>query len=166
MDGNSENICKALTFYIRTSNDNLYVIGDSLYYKRASNRRCRGLAKVVEKDGQQVLVKHGGVCLLPSLSSLIRTVKQHEQSSQTPRASSYNSDSDSDSDTPEIIEPPRQKLTVTNSNETSSDKKDEHADNYESLKQKYQSKKKLSLMLRIFHCPIANSQLSQRKHPR
>ena len=32
-----------------------------MYYKRACDRRWRGPAKVLEKDGQQVLVKHGGI---------------------------------------------------------------------------------------------------------
>ena len=35
-----------------------------MHYKRACDHRWRGLAVVLEKDGQQVLVKHGGGILV------------------------------------------------------------------------------------------------------
>lgn len=35
-----------------------------MYYKRACDHRWRGLAAVLEKDGQQVLVKHAGGILV------------------------------------------------------------------------------------------------------
>ena len=60
MNENSEKIRRALRHNVRTSNDNIYVTGDSVYYKRACDRRWRGPAVVLGKDGQQVLVKHGG----------------------------------------------------------------------------------------------------------
>ena len=63
-----------------------------------------------------------------------------------------------------MIEPPRQKLTATNSNLTISESENEHTDNSETLKQKYHIKKIVS-MLRIFHyLSLANCQLSQREH--
>ena len=141
MNENSEKIRKTLRHNIRTSNDNIFVTGDSVYYKRASNRRWRGPAKVLGKDGQQVLVKHGGTYVRchPCRLSLEQS-NQHQQSSQAQTASSNNSDSDSDTNTLGISEPPRQKLTATNSNVTSSGGENEHTDNYETLKQEYHSK--------------------------
>ena len=44
--------------------------------------------------------------------------------------------SDSDTNTPRIIEPTGQKLTATDSNETSSDSENEQTDSYDTLKQK------------------------------
>ena len=58
---NSEKIRRALRHNISISDDNIFVTGDSVYCKRASDRRWRGQAKDLGKDGQQVLVlvKHG-----------------------------------------------------------------------------------------------------------
>ena len=143
MNENSEKIQRALRHKMHTSNDNIFVSGDSVCYKRASNRRWRGPAKVLRKDGQQVLVKWGGLCLLPFLSSFIRTAK----STSALTASSDNFEKDNDTNTLGVIQPPRQKLTAATPNETSSDSKNEHTDN-EIFKQKYHS----------------NSQFPQRKH--
>ena len=49
--------------YVQKSN-NIIVSCDQVYYKRACDHRWRGLAVVLEKDGQQVLVKHGGGILV------------------------------------------------------------------------------------------------------
>ena len=130
---------------MRTSNDNIFVTGDSVYYKQASTRRWTGPAKVLRKDGQQVLVKHGStyVCCHPCRLSLEQS-NQHQQSSQPQTASNNNSDSDSDTNTLGITEPRRQMLTATNSNVTSSDSENEHTDSYETLQQKYYSKEIIS----------------------
>ena len=50
MNKNSEKIQRTLRQNIRTSNDNIFVTGDSVYYKQGSNRRWRGPAKVLGKD--------------------------------------------------------------------------------------------------------------------
>ena len=127
---NSKKIRRALRHNILTSNDNTFVTGDSVYYKWASDRGWRGPAKVLRKDGQQVLVKHSGtyVCCHPYRLPL-EQLNQHQQSSQAQTASSNNSDSDSDTNTLGITEPPRQKLTATNSNVKSSDSENKHTDN-------------------------------------
>ena len=57
MNSNSEKIWRALRLNICTSNGNISVSGDSVYYKQASSRRWRNAAKVLGNDGQQVLVK-------------------------------------------------------------------------------------------------------------
>ena len=61
MNENSEKIHGALRRKIQTINNNVFVAGDSVYYKRACDRLWRRPAKVLAKDGQQVLVKHGGM---------------------------------------------------------------------------------------------------------
>ena len=142
---NSDKIRRALRHNIRTSNDNIFLTGDSVYYKWAPDRRSKGSAKVLGKDGHQVLVKCGSsyVCCHPCRLSLEQS-NQHQQSSQPQTASNNNSDSDSDTNTLGITEPRRQMLTATNSNVTSSDSENWHTDNYETLKQKYYSKEIIS----------------------
>ena len=118
----SDKIRRALRHNIRTSNDSIFLTGDSAYYKRAPDRRSKGSAKVLGKNGQQVLVKRGGTYVRchPCRLSLEQS-NQHQQSSQPQTASSNNSDSDSDTNIHSITEPRRQMLTATNSNVTSSD---------------------------------------------
>ena len=58
---NSEKIRRALSHNIRSSGDVKYVNGDTVYYKRKDSREWHGPAVVLGQDGQQVLVKHGGV---------------------------------------------------------------------------------------------------------
>ena len=57
----SEKIRRALRHNVRTSGDIRYFTGDKVYYKRLSKNRWQGPAVVLGQDGQQVLVKHGGV---------------------------------------------------------------------------------------------------------
>ena len=147
---NSEKIRRALRHNIRILDDNIFVTGDSVYYKRASDRRWRGQAKDLEKDGQQVLVKHGDTYVRchPCRLSLEQS-NQHQQFWQTQTASSDNSESDTDTNTLGIIEPSSQKLTAINSNVTSSDSENEHT-----IMKSWEGNtilKKLSLMLRIFY---------------
>ena len=58
---NSERVRRALRHNVRTSTDNRYVTGDKVYYKRAADKNWKGPGTVLGQDGQQVLVKHGGV---------------------------------------------------------------------------------------------------------
>ena len=129
-------LCKALNIKVHmTGAESPWLNG------RLRGRIWRGPAKVLGKDGQQVLVKHDGtyVCCHPCCLSL-ELLNQHQESSQPQTASSNNSDSDSHTKTLRITEPPRQKLAATNSNVTSSDSENEHTDNYETLKQNNHSK--------------------------
>ena len=54
----SEKIIRALSNNIRTTGDAKFITRDKVYYKRANDRRWKGLASVLGQDGQQVLVKH------------------------------------------------------------------------------------------------------------
>ena len=56
----SERIARALSHNVRTYNDVKYYNGDSVYFKRAKEKKWRGPAKVLGQDGQQVLLKYGG----------------------------------------------------------------------------------------------------------
>ena len=73
--GNSEKIQCALSNNIRTSGDTKYISGDSVYFKRAHDKRWKGSGKVLGQDGQQVLVKYGSyyVCVHPCRLSLTRS---------------------------------------------------------------------------------------------
>ena len=56
-----ERLKRALSHNIRTSGEVTYVNGDKVYYKRKDSKKWKGPATVLAKDGQQVLLKHGGV---------------------------------------------------------------------------------------------------------
>ena len=58
---NSSKIKRALSHNIRTSGDIKYLSGDVVLYKRLNNNEWHGPAKVLAQDGQQILLKHGGV---------------------------------------------------------------------------------------------------------
>lgn len=46
---------------MRSSADTIFVTGDSVYYKRKDDAKCKGQGKVMGLCGQQVLVKHGSI---------------------------------------------------------------------------------------------------------
>ena len=56
---NSEGIRRALNHNIRTYSDTKYLSEDSVYFKRANEKRWRGPGKVLGQDGQLVLIKYG-----------------------------------------------------------------------------------------------------------
>ena len=56
-----EKIKRALKSNLRTSNNQKYVSGDIVFYKRNDSKRWKGPAKVLGTDSQQVLLKHGGI---------------------------------------------------------------------------------------------------------
>ena len=80
----SEKLRRALRRNIRSSGDIKYFTGDKIYYKRAAEARWRGPAVVLGQDGQQVLVKHGGIYVRvhPCRLSLIRSASRYSQQSE------------------------------------------------------------------------------------
>ena len=54
----SGRVRRALCLQIRTSGDEHFETGDSLYCKRESNNQWHGPDKVIGHEGKQVLVKH------------------------------------------------------------------------------------------------------------
>ena len=55
----SEHLWRALKQNVCTYNDATYLPGDRVYYKRVKDRKGKGSASVLSKDGQPVLFKHG-----------------------------------------------------------------------------------------------------------
>ena len=56
----SNKIRKALNSNVRSYADAVYSQGDLVLYKRQNEAKWKGPATVLGKDGQQVLLKHGG----------------------------------------------------------------------------------------------------------
>ena len=56
----SSKIRKALNSNVRSYSDAVYCHGDLVYYKRLDSPKWKGPASVLGKEGQQVLLKHGG----------------------------------------------------------------------------------------------------------
>ena len=56
----SEKIQRALRSNVRTYADKGFVTGDTVYYWRQNCKGWRGLTKVLGKEGQCVLISHGG----------------------------------------------------------------------------------------------------------
>ena len=56
----SSRIRRALSSNVRSYSDTTYLPGDKVYYHRQGNLEWRGPATVLGKDGQVVLLKHGG----------------------------------------------------------------------------------------------------------
>ena len=55
----SERIRRALRHNIRTYANETYQSGDMVYYRRKGYKGWKGPGKVIGKDGQTVLIKHG-----------------------------------------------------------------------------------------------------------
>ena len=56
-----EKIKRALRHNVQPGSNAEFFTGDSVYYKRSDSNRWKGPGKVLGQDGQQVLIKHGGV---------------------------------------------------------------------------------------------------------
>ena len=56
----SSKIRQALNNNVRSYSDAVYSQGDLVYYKRVDSSQWKGPASVLGKEGQQVLLKHGG----------------------------------------------------------------------------------------------------------
>ena len=56
----SSKIRQALNSNVRSYSDAVYCHGDLVYYKRLDSPKWKGPASVLGKEGQQVLLKHGG----------------------------------------------------------------------------------------------------------
>ena len=57
----AERLRRALNRKSRTYSNNTFCQGDLIYYWRNDDSECHGPAKVIGRDGQQILVKHGGM---------------------------------------------------------------------------------------------------------
>ena len=110
---NSEQIKRALSHNIRTYSNTRFLTGDSVYFKRAQEKRWPGPGKVLGQDGQQVLAKDGTSyvrvhpCRMTLDCNPIATTKQqskdntetdNENKSSSSKSNQTDSNSDSDSD--------------------------------------------------------------------
>ena len=55
-----EKIRRALLRQVKDEDPQMFVIGDSVFYKRNASDQWRGPARVIGRDGKQILVRHGG----------------------------------------------------------------------------------------------------------
>ena len=119
----SERLRRALRTSTRTYSDQVIVNGDKVYYKRKDSKRWKGPAFVLGKDGQQVLVKHGGyyIRVHPCRVKLAReqpdTTHQGRQKelqqqadpskddNNLPSDSSSDSEGENDNELPEVPNP-------------------------------------------------------------
>ena len=110
---NSEKIKRALSLPVRTSGEVKYFNGDRVYYKRKDSRAWHGPATVLGQDGQQVLLKHGGVYVRvhPCRLNLIRDRKSScdevvltdpEDTSSSSQKAQLEESCDTDSDDEDI----------------------------------------------------------------
>ena len=103
----SEKLRRALALQTRTYSDVTYLNGDTVFYKRKDSHKWRGPATVLGKDGQQVLIKHGGFLIRvhPCRLQLARN-QNADDSKKAPDGDSQSNNQDNDSDSsPEDTEP-------------------------------------------------------------
>ena len=102
----SERLRRALNKKSRTYSNHVYCQGDRVYYWRNDQLNCHGPATVIGRDGQQILLKHGGMyirvhpCRMqPCITETTSTSSSYEQSSQSNNnTSSVSSSEDNDND--------------------------------------------------------------------
>ena len=126
-----ERIRRALLRQVRDDDPRKFETGDSVYYKRNESDQWRGPARVIGRDGKQILVRHGGFVIrvhacranhqhLPPIdeSDLLPT---EETSKSSPISAPVCDDEELDSSAQDIEDPPRQEVVEESSNEISND---------------------------------------------
>ena len=97
----SERIKRALTHQVRTYADEIYENGDAVFYRRKGYKGWKGPATVLGKDGQNILLRHGGGNYKVHPSHLMKkdrpTVKEvsmrsNEKSTQTVQSMPIDTD--------------------------------------------------------------------------
>ena len=73
----------------------MYTTGDSVFYKRTNNKRWHGPGKVLGRDGQQILVKHGSTYVrVHSCRLMPDRTHQTTQRGEAPNKASYSNPTD------------------------------------------------------------------------
>lgn len=75
----SERIRRALRSNVRTYADEDYATGDQIYYRRQGFKGWRGPAKVLGREGQFVLIRHGGAFYRMHPCQLMKVNKNNEK---------------------------------------------------------------------------------------
>ena len=78
----SEKLARALNRQTRTYGDKPFLIGDDVFYKRNQSSRWQGPAKVLGKDSNQVLIKHGSSYLRVHPCRLLHKKEASDNSEQ------------------------------------------------------------------------------------
>ena len=106
----SERLSRALNRQTRSYSDRLFVTGDDVFYKRDQSSRWQGPAKVLGKDSNQVLIKHGSSYLRVHPCRLLHQEQKPLQppSNHTPVVANKenkntNELEDSDDDSPKTL---------------------------------------------------------------
>ena len=138
----SERISRALNHNVRTYNDVKYYTGDTVYFKRADEKKWRGPAKVLGQDGQQVLLKYGGYYTRSHPCRVVLAEKHRALSlngddvfssnkdigSINPSTSEVDSDSSADEECNSSISPGLNPSVVTSSNNVPVDRSESHTE--------------------------------------
>ena len=145
----------------KTRNAPFFINGDLVYYKRNNSREWHGPAKVLGKDSQNYLLKHGGQyirvhpCRLQSCSDDTHISKEKESSSETETDLGQQAQTQSSSTNPDQIEG-----TDSSSDESTDDQMHDHVgQNIIPNQDNQQPTAKPPLALRRladFNCPPSN----------
>ena len=85
----NEKIQRALLRQVRDDDPRKFTVGDSVFYKRNISDKWRGPARVIGRDGKQVIVRHGGMVIRVHACRM-----QHGNLSEKDDVRSKNDDSD------------------------------------------------------------------------
>ena len=78
----SERLRRALRSNVRTYTENEIDVGSSVYFKRKDSDRWRGPAKVIGKDGKNLILKHGGFTNTVHLCRVVTVSDAEEMSNE------------------------------------------------------------------------------------
>ena len=112
----SEKLSRALNKQTRTYADKPFLAGDEIFFKRDQSSRWQGPAKVLGKDSNQILIKHGSSYLRVHPCRLLHKTESAENPNQPaqalaerkppiPRIDSRSEDSQTDSEDEAIPKP-------------------------------------------------------------
>ena len=124
---NSDRIRRALNNNIRTTGDAIYTTGDSVYYKRLDSKRWKGPAKVLGKDGHQILIKHGSNYARVHSCRLMHT--RNDQNSKETKVDESKVTVDDTNNIPSTTKPTICELDGDDSDDDSDDNDDDESQN-------------------------------------
>ena len=102
----SEKLRRALNRKTRGYSDTNFVQGDSVYYYRNNSKKWHGPARVLGRDGQQLLLKHGGIYIRVHPCRIQLCNPDPSKSSSINKTENLNStDQSSTTAHPEILQP-------------------------------------------------------------
>merc|ERR1711879_364188 len=82
----SERIKRALRHQVRTYSEIIFAPGDKVYYKRRKDKRWNGPGKVLGKEGNFVLIRHGGSYYRCHPCHLLKVDREQETKEHKPKS--------------------------------------------------------------------------------